>query len=207
MEIRFDGVTKRRGGFEFGPLDLHVASGEYLVLAGPNGAGKTTLLYLVAGFLTPDAGTIRLDEVEANLRPPEQREAAFVFSEPMLFPHLTVAENVGFSARHGTLSREEVSSALDLLGVRPLAARRPAELSTGQTRRVEIARALASRPRILLLDEPYASIDAGDRPQIAASVKALAAERKMTVLHVSHHEEDLALGDVILRLRDGRVEP
>ncbi len=206
MEIRLDGVRKRRGGFELGPLDLHVASGEYLVLAGPNGAGKTTLLYLVAGFLEPDAGAVLLDGTDARQRPPEAREAAFVFSEPMLFPHLTVAENVGFSPRHGALSRDAIGSALDLLGVRPLADRRPSELSTGQARRVEIARALASEPRILLLDEPYASIDPTDRPSIAASVKALAASRKVTVLHVSHHDEDLALGDAVLHLRGGRVE-
>jgi len=206
MEIRFDGVRKRRGGFELGPLDLRVPPGEYRVLVGPNGAGKTTLLYLVAGFLTPDAGTVRFDAADVTAAPPERRQAAFVFSEPMLFPHLTVAENVAFSPRHGPLSPEDVDSALDLLGARPLATLRPAELSTGQARRAEIARAIASKPRILLLDEPYASIDPGDRQAIAAAVKALAAERRITVLHVSHHDEDVALGDAVLRLRDGRIE-
>ncbi len=206
MEIRLEGVRKRRGRFELGPLDLHVGSGQYVVLAGPNGAGKTTLLYLVAGFLLPDAGAVRFDGADVGARPPEARDAAFVFSEPMLFPHLTAAENVGFSPRHGPLPPDEVEAALDLLGVRTLAARRPRELSTGQARRVEIARALASRPRVLLLDEPYASIDPGDRPGIAAAVKDLAAERKMTVLHVSHQDESVSLGDAVVRLRDGRVE-
>lgn len=206
MEIRFDGVSKRRGRFELGPLDLRVPSGQYLVLAGPNGAGKTTLLYLVAGFLAPDAGTLRIDGEDVIARPPEARDAAFVFSDPMLFPHLTVAENVGFSRRRAPLSEGDVNAALDLMGVRSLAGSRPAELSTGQTRRVEIARALASKPRALLLDEPYAAIDAEDRPRIAAAVKRLAAERKVTVLHVSHHEEDIALGDAVVRLRGGRIE-
>ena len=206
MEIRFDGVRKRRGGFELGPLDLRVGSGEYLVLVGPNGAGKTTLLYLVAGFLSPDAGTLRFDGEDVGLKPPEQRAAAFVFSEPMLFPHLTVAENVGFPRRHGAVPREDVDAALELLGVRALASMWPDQLSTGQARRVEIARALVSKPRVLLLDEPYASIGPADRPGIAASVKALAAERGMTVLHVSHQEETLALGDVVARLRNGRME-
>ncbi len=206
MEIQLDGVIKHRGGFEFGPLELRVPSTQYLVVAGPNGAGKTTLLYLIAGFLTPDAGTLRFDGSDVTSEPPEQREAAFVFTEPMLFSHLTVAENVGFSPRHGALPSPDIEAALDLLGVGSLASLRPSELSSGQARRVEIARALASKPRILLLDEPYASIDAADRPGIAAAVKALAAERKMTVLHVSHHDEDLALGDAILRLRDGRIE-
>ena len=206
MEIRFERVRKRRGEFELGPLDLRVGSGEYLVLVGPNGAGKTTLLYLVAGFLLPDAGVLRMDGSDAGSRPPEQREAAFVFSEPMLFPHLTVAQNVAFSPRHGARSPEEVDSALDLFGIRPLASRRPAELSTGQARRAELARALASRPRVLLLDEPYASIDPDDRPEMAAKVRSLAAEHRTTVLHVSHQEEAATLGDVVLRLREGRIE-
>lgn len=205
MEIRFEGVRKRRGEFELGPLELRIASGEYLVLVGPNGAGKTTLLYLIAGFLFPDAGTIRFDHRDVTDRPPEHREAAFVFSEPMLFPHLSVAENVAFSRRPGPLGEAGVTSALELMGVRSLASRRPTELSTGQSRRVEIARALASGPRVLLLDEPYAAIDAEDRPSIAASVKALAAERKVTVVHVSHHDEDVALGNRVLELRDGRI--
>lgn len=207
MEIRLDGVTTHRGGFTFGPIDLAVPSGHYLIIAGPNGAGKTTLLYLVAGFLTADAGTIRFDGTDATSEPPERRKAAFVFTEPMLFPHRTVAENVAFSPRRRPLVPGDVAAALDLLGVRSLASLRPSELSTGQARRVEIARALASKPRILLLDEPYATIDAADRPGIAAAVKALAAERTVTVLHVSHHDEDLALGDTVLRLRDGRVDP
>lgn len=206
MEIHLDGVTKHRGGFELGPLELRVPSGQYLVVSGPNGAGKTTLLYLVAGFLAPDAGAIHFDGSDVTSEPPERREAAFVFTEPMLFSHLTVAENVGFSPRHGPLASADIEAALDLLGVGSIASLRPSELSTGQARRVEIARALASKPRILLLDEPYASIDAADRPGIAAAVKALAAERKMTVLHVSHHDEDIALGDAVLRLHDGRIE-
>ncbi len=206
MEIQIAGVTKHRGGFAFGPIELAVSSGQYLVVAGPNGAGKTTLLYLVAGFLSPDAGALRFDGVDVTAAPPEQREAAFVFTEPMLFPHLTVAENVGFSPRHGRLPPSEVAEAMDLLKVGSFASLHPAELSTGQERRVEIARAIASKPRILLLDEPYASIDAADRPGIAAAVKSLASERKMTVIHVSHHEEDLALGDAVLRLREGRID-
>ncbi len=206
MDILLRGVTKHRGGFVLGPLDYHVASGEYLVLVGPNGAGKTTLLYLVAGFLSPDAGSIHFGGEDVTTLPPERRHAAFVFSEPMLFPHLTVAENVGFPDRHGPVDSPVVESALELVGARSLAGERPGRLSTGQARRVEIARAVASHPRVLLLDEPYASIDADDRAAIAASVKAIAAERKMTVLHVSHQEEDGALGDTVLRLRGGRID-
>lgn len=206
MDILLRGVTKHRGGFVLGPLDQHVGSGEYLVLVGPNGAGKTTLLYLLAGFLSPDSGSIRFDGEDVTALPPERRRAAFVFSEPMLFPHLTVAENVGFPARDGAANPVDVESALELVGARSLAAERPGHLSTGQARRVEIARAVASRPDVLLLDEPYASIDADDRAAIATSVKAIAAERKITVLHVSHLEEDAALGDLVLRLRGGRID-
>lgn len=206
MEIRFEGVRKHRGRFELGPLDLVVPTGRYVVLVGPNGAGKTTLLYLVAGFLSPDHGVVRFDGADVTHRPPETRGAAFVFSEPMLFPHLTVRENVGYSPRGGPRSSREVDSALDLVGAKALAEERPAELSTGQARRVEIARVLASHPDILLLDEPYASIDTEDRAAIAASVKTITAERKITVLHVSHQEEDTSLGDAVLRLRDGRLQ-
>ncbi len=206
MDILLRGVTKHRGGFVLGPLDYHVASGEYLVLVGPNGAGKTTLLYLVAGFLSPDAGSIRFDGEDVTPLPPERRRAAFVFSEPMLFPHLTVAENVAFLARDGPAVPADIESALELVGAQSLAAERPRHLSTGQARRVEVARAVASRPSILLLDEPYASIDADDRAAIAASVKAVAVDRKITVLHVSHQEEDAALGDTVLRLRGGRID-
>ncbi len=206
MDILLTGMTKHRGGFVLGPLDYHVDSGTYLVLAGPNGAGKTTLLYLVAGFLEPDEGGLRFDGEDVTRVPPEQRGTAFVFSEPMLFPHLTVEENVGFSRRSGALPIEAIESALELVGARALAQEKPGRLSTGQARRVEIARALASRPRALLLDEPYAPIDRDDRAEIASAVKAAAAERKMTVLHVSHQEEDAALGDAVLRLRGGRVD-
>lgn len=206
MEIQFDSVTKRRGRFELGPLDLQVPSGQYLVLVGPNGAGKTTLLYLVAGFLSPDRGVLRFDGTDVTDRPPEARRAAFVFSEPMLFSHLTVQENVGYALRGTARAPQEVGSALELVGANAFANERPARLSSGQARRVEIARAIVARPDILLLDEPYASIDAEDRGAIAASVKAITVDRKITVLHVSHHDEDMSLGDAVLRLRDGRID-
>lgn len=206
MEILLERVTKTRGAFRLGPIDLRVGSGEYAVLVGPNGAGKTTLLYLIAGFLPPDGGAIRLDGEDAATRPPERREMAFVFSEPALFPHLTAAENVAFQPRSGPLEPAAVHAALDLLGVGAVGSQYPGSLSSGQARRVEIARALASQPQALLLDEPYASIDPEDRRSIAEAVKALAADRGVTVLHVSHLEETAALGDAVLHLRHGGLE-
>lgn len=206
MEIVLERVTKTRGAFRLGPIDLRVGSGEYAVLVGPNGAGKTTLLYLIAGFLAPDGGAIRLDGSDVATRPPERRDMAFIFSEPALFPHLTASQNVAFQPRSGPLDPAAIDSSLDLLGVRDVGPQYPGSLSSGQARRVEMARALASRPRALLLDEPYASIDPEDRGPITEAVKGLAAERGMTVLHVSHLEETAALGDTVLHLRHGGLE-
>ncbi len=205
MRIKARGLVVRRGTFTLGPLDLSVASGEYLVVMGPNASGKTTLLYALAGFLEPDEGAIEFGGRDTAETPPEGRDLAFVFAEPALFPTMTVAENVGFARRFRATAGRSTADALDLLGIRALADERPGSLSTGQGRRVEIARALASRPRVLLLDEPYAAIHPGERGVLASRIKESLRSQGTTVVHVTHLSEDQGLGDRTVVLDAGRL--
>jgi ABC-type sugar transport system ATPase subunit len=206
MRIEVRGLVVRRGNFALGPLVLSIPSGEYLVVMGPNASGKTTLLYALAGFLDPDEGRIELDGRDVTRMPPEARDLGFVFAEPALFPSMNVAENVAF-ARHFRDPAPEGSSshAMDLLGIRDLADHRPGSLSTGQARKVEIARALSSRPRVLLLDEPYAAIHPGERRILATRIKEFSRSLGATTVHVTHLAEDRDLGDRVLVLDSGRL--
>ena len=205
MRISVDGLVVTRGSFTLGPLSLSVESRECLVIMGPNASGKTTLLYALAGFLDPDEGRVEFDGRDATATPPEGRDLAFVFAEPALFPTMTVAENVAFSPRNGGPSDATVTGVMALLGIESLANLRPATLSTGQARRVELARALASHPRLLLLDEPYAAIHPADRRVLASKVRDFARAEGMTIVHVTHLSEDQDLGDRRLILEGGRI--
>jgi ABC-type sugar transport system ATPase subunit len=205
MRIEARGLVVRRGRFVLGPLGLSVPSGEYLVVMGPNASGKTTLLYALAGFLEPIAGLIEFDGRDMADVPPESRDLGFVFAEPALFPTMTVAENVGFAQRFRTSARDRFSEPIELLGIADLTDECPGRLSTGQSRRVEIARALASGPRVLLLDEPYAAIPPGERASLASRIKEFCRRDGTTVVHVTHLAEDQGLGDRTVVLEGGRL--
>jgi iron(III) transport system ATP-binding protein len=194
-------------------LNLEIASGKFAAILGPSGCGKTTLLRSIAGLITPSAGTIRfgnkLVSVSSLVLPPHKRNVGYVPQEGGLFPHLRVAENVAFALK-GKVERAEreeiVRQMLNLVGLSTFAKRFPHELSGGQQTRVALARALAVKPEIVLLDEPFAALDQALRGEISQEVVALLKESKTTALMVTHDREDaLVSADVIAVMRTGSV--
>lgn len=209
-----EGVTKRYGATTaVDRIDLTAAPGELITLIGPSGCGKSTTLRLVAGLERPDAGTIRIaGEVVADDRhfqEPERRRVGLVFQDHALFPHLTVAQNVAFGLNRlpRTERQARVAEVLDLVRLGHLAARYPHELSGGEQQRVALARALAPRPAVVLMDEPFSSLDESLRAQVRADTVAVLRETGTTGMLVTHDQtEALSVGDRVLVMRGGRVE-
>jgi putative spermidine/putrescine transport system ATP-binding protein len=201
----------------FGPhtavddVNLEVVPGELVVLLGPSGCGKTTTLRLVAGFLTPDAGDIRLDDASIIALPPHKRDMGIVFQSYALFPHLNVARNIAFGLemrRTGaSATSARVQEMLRLVRLEDFATRLPRQLSGGQQQRVALARALAIRPRVLLLDEPLSNLDAALRQDMAREIRLLQKSRGITTIMVTHDQtEAMALADRLVLLHDGKVQ-
>jgi ABC-type Fe3+/spermidine/putrescine transport system ATPase subunit len=201
----------------FGPtvavdgLSLDVVRGELVCLLGPSGCGKTTTLRMVAGFVTPTAGDVLIQGASVAHLPPYRRDTGMVFQSYALFPHLTVAENVGFSLRNLRVPRAErearVREMLAMVEMADLGERLPRELSGGQQQRVALARALALRPAVLLLDEPLSNLDAQLRVRMREEIRALIRRLTTTTLFVTHDQEEaLVLADRIVVMNRGRVE-
>jgi putative spermidine/putrescine transport system ATP-binding protein len=191
-------------------LDLSVTSGSLTALLGPSGSGKTTTMKLIAGLIAPDGGDIRLGDRSIRHLPPERRGVAMVFQNPLLFPHLTVAENVGFGLRMRGLPADRIAASvgqmLDRVRLTDLARRKPVQLSGGQAQRVALARALILRPEVLLLDEPMSSLDPGLRDEMRQLIRALQRETGITMIVVTHDQaEAVALADQIALLLEGRL--
>ena len=192
-------------------IDLTVAQGEFLTLLGPSGCGKTTTLNLIAGFLTPDAGSIRLAGKAVDRLPPFRRDIGIVFQDYALFPHMTVAENVAFGLRMRRVGKAEidrrVTEALDLVHLAGFGARRPLALSGGQRQRVALARALVIRPTVLLLDEPLSNLDLKLREEMRLEITTLQRSLGITMVMVTHDQgEALAVSDRIAVMHQGRIE-
>ncbi len=190
--------------------DLIVPRGSLTAVLGPSGCGKTTLLRLVAGFERLDAGTITVGGLEvagpSGQLPPERRQVGIVPQEGALFPHLSVAENVAFGLGRGGRRSGRVQDVLELVGLAGLGGRMPHELSGGQQQRVAVARALAPRPALVLLDEPFSALDAALRADLRADVRrAVAADGATAVLVTHDRTEALSTADLVAVLRDGRV--
>ncbi|HJV08064.1 MAG TPA: ABC transporter ATP-binding protein [Acidimicrobiales bacterium] len=205
------GVSK-----SFGPVqalrsaDLTLATGTLTAVLGPSGCGKTTLLRAVAGFERVDAGTIRVSGQAVagpGLHlPPERRRVTIVPQEQALFPHLTVAANVGYGVRRGAERDKAVGAMLDLAGLAGLGDRMPHELSGGQQQRVALARALAPDPTVVLLDEPFASLDAALRDEIRSEVAGVLRASGATSLLVTHDQEEaLSMADSVAVMRSGVI--
>ncbi|UOQ57918.1 ABC transporter ATP-binding protein [Leucobacter allii] len=174
--------------------DLVVEAGEFFTLLGPSGSGKTTLLRIIAGLIDIDEGTVAIDGVDVTRLPTQQRDIGFVFQNYALFPHLTVAQNIAFGLKIRKVRKEalrkRVDEMLELVELGPLADRFPAQLSGGQQQRVALGRALAQRPRVLLLDEPLGALDRRLRQDLGAEIRRIQQESNTTAVYVTHDQEE-----------------
>ncbi|MEM1346752.1 MAG: ATP-binding cassette domain-containing protein, partial [Pseudomonadota bacterium] len=191
-------------------VSLTIRANEFFTLLGPSGCGKTTLLRLIAGFEAPSRGTIRLDGEDITALAPYRRPVNTVFQSYALFPHMSVAENLGFGLEMLGRPRAEVRTTVEemlaLVRMEALAARQTAQLSGGQQQRVALARALAPRPKVLLLDEPLSALDYKLRKEMQSALKRLQAETGITFVFVTHDQEEaLTLSDRLAVMNAGRV--
>jgi iron(III) transport system ATP-binding protein len=191
-------------------VDLDVPAGSLTAVLGSSGSGKTTLLRVLAGFERADRGTVslggRVVEDAHQALPPEQRGIGYVPQEGSLFPHLTVAANVAFGVRGGKRSRKDIGELLEMVGLSGLGGRYPHQLSGGQQQRVALARALAIRPAVVLLDEPFSSLDAGLRASVRADVHAVLRAGGITAVLVTHDQDEaLSVADQVAVIRKGTI--
>ena len=207
----------RRLGRNFGSLtalegvDLVVRPGEFIALLGPSGSGKTTLLNLVAGLLTPTSGRILIQGIDATDIPPNQRGLGMVFQDYALLPHMNVFENVAFPLRIRRVHQREIErrvmDVLELVQISDLRRRKPRELSGGQRQRVAIARCIVYSPALVLMDEPLGALDKRLREQMQLELKKLHDRLRMTVLYVTHDQQEaLTMADRIVLMHGGRIE-
>ncbi|MBN9451775.1 MAG: ABC transporter ATP-binding protein [Bosea sp.] len=209
--IRVEHLTKRYGDLVvLNDISLDVAEGEFLALLGPSGCGKTTLLRAIAGFVEFSEGDIRIDGRSMKRLPPNRRPVNTVFQNYALFPHLTVAQNVGFGPRRAGKVAAEVASiveeCLSTVGMAAYGERFPAQLSGGQQQRVALARAIANRPKVLLLDEPLGALDLKLRKQMQIELKTLQQKLGITFIFVTHDQEEaLVMADRIAVMDAGRI--
>ncbi len=206
--IRLEGITVTAGNFTLRDVSLEVPAGGYALLIGPTGSGKTTLLETVAGYLPPSKGKVWLHNEEVTALPPERRRVGFVYQDHLLFPHLSVAANIGYGLDRSRVEGHgsRVAELAETLGIAQLLDRRVERLSGGERQRVALARALAPRPSVLLLDEPFAALDPSTRASLRRSLLELQRRERVTVLQVSHDfDEALRLGDLVAVLAEGEV--
>jgi ABC-type sugar transport system ATPase subunit len=200
----------------FGPhhvihgVDVEIADGEFVVLVGPSGCGKSTLLRMIAGLENISAGEIRIGDRIVNALPPKQRDVAMVFQNYALYPHMTVADNMGFSMRlRGAAAaeiEERVHRAAEILGLAPYLARYPRQLSGGQRQRVAMGRAIVRQPKVFLFDEPLSNLDASLRVQMRTELARLHRELGTTMIYVTHDQvEAMTLGQRIAVFNAGRI--
>jgi len=211
-DVQIKGLTKTYGAFTaVSDMTLDVQEGEFLIFLGPSGCGKTTTLRMLAGFIEPDAGSIRLGNREISQEPPHRRNIGLVFQNYALFPHLTIFENVAFGLRRRKVPEPELKSrvthALELVDLSHLVDRLPRQLSGGQQQRVAIARAIAIRPDILLFDEPLSNLDARLRLQVRDELRNLQKSLGITTIMVTHDQEEaMSVGDRLVLMRAGLIE-
>src|SRR5438445_3056945 len=210
--LQLTGLTKTYGDFHaVSGVDLDIQQGELVVLLGPSGCGKTTTLRMIAGFIAPTAGEIRLGGNGITRQPPWRRNTGLVFQSSALFPHLSVADNVAFGLRMRKLPQPKIATklaeVLRLVRLEGLANRLPRELSGGQQQRVALARALVIEPDIRLLDEPLSNLDAKLRHEVRVEIRELQKELGLTTVMVTHDQEEaLTMADRLVVMSNGQVQ-
>ena len=211
IAAEFSGVSQVFGDFTaVDSIDLAITEGKLTTLLGPSGCGKTTSLRMLAGYSAPSSGTITIAGVDSTRTPPEKRGLGMVFQSYALFPHMSVAENVGYGLKLRRVPAAErqktVMETLDLVGLAHLAGSKPKKLSGGQQQRVALARAIAIKPKLLLLDEPLSNLDARLRVQMRAEIRRIQSETGLTVVLVTHDQDEaLEMSDDMVLMRAGRI--
>jgi putative spermidine/putrescine transport system ATP-binding protein len=211
-EVLCEGIRKTYGDVvAVADVDLNVADGEFFTLLGPSGSGKTTTLRVIAGFERPEAGRVTLGGADITQQPPYARDVNTVFQDYALFPHMTVAENVGYGLKvKGVPRREraaEVAEVLKMVRLEGYGDRKPVQLSGGQRQRVALARSIVNQPKVLLLDEPLGALDLKLRQEMQVFLKALQRDLGMTFIYVTHDQEEaLTMSDHVAVFNEGRIE-
>jgi putative spermidine/putrescine transport system ATP-binding protein len=211
-DVRIVGVRKSYGDVvAVDGVDLEIAPGEFFTLLGPSGSGKTTTLRLIAGFERPDEGRIELHGRDVTRVAPYERDVNTVFQDYALFPHMTVADNVGYGLRVRGVRRAarkaRVEEALELVRLPDVGKRKPIQLSGGQRQRIALARSLVNRPRVLLLDEPLGALDLKLRQEMQIELKRIQQEVGLTFVYVTHDQEEaLTMSDHLAVFNQGRIE-
>jgi len=211
VPITLEALIKRFGSTTaVDSVSLRIEPGELFFLLGPSGCGKTTLLRMIAGFVEPTSGRVRLGEKDVTNLPPEKRQTGMVFQNYALWPHMSVGENVGFGLAVRKIARSErdqrIKEALDAVRMGTFIKRKPNELSGGQQQRVALARALVIRPRVLLLDEPLSNLDAKLRLEMRSEIRRICKETGITTVYVTHDQKEaLSMADGVAVLREGQA--
>ena len=210
--VRVDRVAKSYGAVRaVQQVSLAVAAGEFVSLLGPSGSGKTTLLMMIAGFETPDAGTLHIGDRDVTQAEPNERNLGMVFQRYALFPHLTVADNIAFPLKMRKLARADIAhkveAALARVRLAGYGERKPDQLSGGQQQRVALARATVFDPPVILMDEPLGALDKKLREQMQIEIKQLQRELGATVVYVTHDQQEaLTMSDRVAVMNHGRIE-
>jgi ABC-type Fe3+/spermidine/putrescine transport system ATPase subunit len=192
-------------------VSMEIAGGEFVTFLGASGSGKTTTLMMIAGFVEPDSGSIVVGGRDVTRLAPQKRGLGFVFQQYLLFPHMTVAENIAFPLQLRGMAkaeiRQRVGETLEMAGLSGLGRRKPRQLSGGQQQRVALCRALVYRPPVILMDEPLGALDKKLRDQLQTEIKRIQRELGLTVIYVTHDQEEaLVLSDRIAVMREGRID-
>ena len=209
--VMFKNVEFTIGTFSLQNINFSIKDGEYFVILGPSGNGKTQLLKLLAGLNRPKSGEIWIDGTRREHLPPEQRDIGYVFQDQVLFPHMSVFDNIAFSLKVKKFSKSDIKAKVEnmaeILGISYMLDRSPVNLSGGEKQRVALARAMVMGPKVLIMDEPYAALDKNLQERLTLEARELQQQLKQTTIHVTHNQEEaITLADRLCILENGRIK-